>query len=612
MEFLLDDTQLFANDADTRDLRPDVKALSRVLFAPAGSTSFIMFDPLLLRGAPPSCASQPTLTACDNNDATPTPPAGCCIKDVQRPPLRYRLDTYYGSTNFAWEQPIKLTDGRSISFLDTMGSLSDAVAQFDFDATRDDPKNFEDTGYVFSTLGKLIAEHYDSRDNPAVQNAKPDGLNYRRLTGLVKYERLLADALDDGMIDRKQTASDGQPLFDPSTVYSPAQQLGVIYHSLPMLQVLDALTLDGGVDGIKLSAQGTEELLSPHARCAGATGDRRVIGGVGACDRQARGEPGFAPPFTYRNGTSHICWEDGKCFDGRAQPKRFASPLYVLLDAIDTVVDKADRDPELDAALSGLIGGLLDSYVTTASGRFDDRKVRALLLALIDDTRDRISEESAAGKLATLPARTDEDAADMLHNPILAGALGLSSSLTPHPDALSALTRYTYSSLSEDDSGNNLRPLLAGLFDAVQLMPGDAETNAALRAIASVFADKVELAIAGQAVELDPQLSTIGRNLYMLRQTAANDFAEPSVLERMFKNLAALPPGRPSALEVIADAVIEINRVKPGAGGNASAEDLRLTLVRVAQVLRDPRRGFERLYQIVQCTTGGAGTPGCE
>jgi hypothetical protein len=379
-----------------------------------------------------------------------------------------------------------------------------------------------------------------------------------------------------------------------------------------MVQLLDALTVEGGADGIKLSAQGTEELLSPHARCAGATGDRRVIGGVGACDRQARGEPGFAPPFTYRNGTSYICWEDGKCFDGRVQPKRFVSPLYVLLDAIGSVQDKADRDPELHAALSGLIGGLLDTYVTTASGRFDDRKVRALLLALIDDTRDRVGEESAAGKLATLPARTDQDAADTLHNPIIAGALGLSSSLKPHPEALSALRRYTYSSLSEEDGANNLRPLLAGLFDAVQLMPGDAETNAALRAMASVFAGKVELAIAGQPVALDPQLSTIGRNLYMLRQTAANDVAEPSVLERMFKNLAVLPPGRPSALEVILDTAIEINRVKPGAGGNASAEDLRVALVRIAQVLRDPRRGFERLYQIVQCTTSGAGKPGCE
>ncbi|MEY4511131.1 MAG: hypothetical protein RLZZ450_3253 [Pseudomonadota bacterium] len=612
VEFLLDDTQLFANDADTRDLRPDVKALSRVLFAPAGSTSFILFDPLLLHGAPPSCEAKPALPVCDTNDVTPTPAGGCCIKDITRPPLRYRLDTYYGSTSFAWEQPIKLTDGKTISFLDTMRSLSDAVAQFDFDASRDDPKNFEDTGYVFSTIGKLVAQHYDSKDNPAVQSTDPKGLNYRRLTGLTKYERLLADALDDGMIDRTQAANDKKPLFDPAVTYTPQQQLGVIYQSMPLLQLLDTLAVEGGVDGIKLSAQSTEELLSPHARCAGATGDRRVIDGVGACDRQARGEPGLSPPFVYRNGTGFICWEDGRCFDGKTSPKRFPSPLYVLLDAIDTIQDKADLDPELDSALSGLIGGLIDTYAGMESGRFDDRRVRALVLALIDDTRTRISEESVAGTLATLPTRTDQDAADVLHNPIIAGALGLSMSLKPHPDALTALTHYTSSSLSEDPALNNLRPLLGGLFDAVQLLPGDAETNAALRAIASAFADKVEEAVAGKPVELNPQLSALGRNLYMLRQSAVNDTAEVSVLERMFKNLAQLPVGRPSPLEVILDAALEINRVKPGEGGTASAEDLRVTLVRVAQVLRDKRRGFERLYQIVKCTTKGKGEPECE
>jgi hypothetical protein len=80
----------------------------------------------------------------------------------------------------------------------------------------------------------------------------------------------------------------------------------------------------------------------------------------------------------------------------------------------------------------------------------------------------------------------------------------------------------------------------------------------------------------------------------------------------MFKNLAQLPVGRPSPLEVILDAALEINRVKPGEGGTASAEDLRVTLVRVAQVLRDKRRGFERLYQIVKCTTKGKAEPECE
>jgi hypothetical protein len=613
VEYLLDDSGLFTNEADTADLRPDVKALSRVLFAPSGSTSFILFDPLLVHGAPAACEAAPALPACEANDAAVAPEGGCCIADVKRPPLRYRLDTYYGATSFAWEQPIALRDGKTISFLDTMRALSDAVAQFDFDPARgDDPSAFEDTGYVFSTLGKLIAEHYDSKDNPSVQARDPKAAHYRRLTGLVRYEAMLADALDDGSIALDQPASDGQPLYDPATRYTPEQQLGLVFHALPLVQALDRIALDGGRDAIHVSAQLAELMLSPHARCAGATGDRRVLAGKGACDLSAQGEPGLSPPFRDRAGRDFICWEDGRCFDGSAQPKRFASPLYVLLDAIGSIEDAAAADPARDAALSGVVAGLIDAYATLAEGRLEDRRVRALLLALLDDTRARIVEERASGTLASLPARTDEDWAELLHNPVIAAALGLSSKLEKHPSALSALRRYTFASLDEAGGHASLRPLLAGLFDVVQLLPGDAETNAALRALAGAFTSQAERAVGGQAVELTPQQSVVGRNLYMLRQTAERDTATDSVLERVFANLARVPGGRPSPLEVILDAALEINRVNPGEAITPSADDLRAALVRIAQVLRDERRGFERLYQIVRCTNHAPGEAGCE
>lgn len=613
MEFLLDDTGLFTNDADTRDLRPDVKALSRVLFAPAGSTSFVIFDPLLLSGAPPACAAAPSVPVCSIDDSEATPAGGCCIEDLTRPPLRYRLDTYYGSTTFAWEQPIALRDGRTISFLDTMNTLSDAVARFDFDARRgDDATQFEDTSYVFSTIGKLIAQHYDSADNPAVQSLDPRGLNYRRKTGLMRYERLAADALDDGSIDHGQRGGDGLPLYDTSRLGPTTSQLGVLYHGLPLIRLLDELSIDGGPDGIDLSAELTEQLLSPHARCAGVTGDRRVLHGVGACDRHARGEPGLAAPLTYRDGRSFVCWEDKTCFDGMQRARRFPSVLYLLLDAIGTVDDRLAGTPELDAAFKTLTATLIDTYFKTSNGRFEDRQVRGLLSSLLDYTRERITEERGAGTLATLPARSNQDAADLLHNPIVAGMLGLSVNLSKHPEAITALRRYTASSLSEQGGQDNLRPLLAGLFDLVQLMPGDSETNAALQALASAFSSQVEAAVRGAQVTLAPQDSAIGRNLSMLRETARLDTASSSVLERMLGNAARLPQSGASPLETILDVAVEINRVRPGEPATPSAEDLRVALQRIAQVMRDDKRGFERLYKIVRCTTGGSGQVGCE
>ncbi len=605
VEFLLDDTTLFTSEQDTRELRPDVRSLSRVLFAPAGSSSFIIFDPLLLRGSPSACAAGSTVPACPADDTTDI--KACCISEPTRPPLRYRLDTYYGATSFAWEHPIKLRDGRTISFLDTMRTLSDAVARFDYRAGVDDPKNFEETAYVFTTLGNILATHFDSARNPVAQSSDPNGLNYRHLTGIVSYEPLMADAVDDGTIDLAQLGGDGLPLF-AQTKFPPDQQLGLIYHALPIMEALDAITLDGGTsDGIDISVEIAEQLLNPHARCAGATGDRRVIDGVGACDLAEAGLVGFTPPFTYRGGRQTLCYRDGRCFDGMANPKRFASPLYMLLDALDAMDDASNVDTVHDRALRGVVSGMLDAYGKIVGNRFDDRRLRALLVELIGYTRERLDEERMAGTLATLGQRTDDDALDFLTNPIIAGALGLVPNLHGRGTAIADMARYSGALL-----GSQQRMLVAALFDLLQLMPGDAATNAALRATAVAFASNVGAALKGDAAQsLLPKDGALGRNLFMLRKTAELDGADPSTLEKTFKNLATAPEGRASPLEVILDVALELERQTPGQGTSPSAEDMRLFLTRVADVLTDKDRGFERLYRIVQCTTD-ASTPHCE
>ena len=78
-------------------------ALTRVLFAPPGSSSFLMFDPLLLRNAPAECKKDgETLPKCSQDDSMGSLTEACCIDSYKNPPLRYRLDTYYGATSFAW------------------------------------------------------------------------------------------------------------------------------------------------------------------------------------------------------------------------------------------------------------------------------------------------------------------------------------------------------------------------------------------------------------------------------------------------------------------------------------------------------------------------------
>src|SRR5690606_29442277 len=142
----------------------------------------------------------------------------------------------------------------SLSLIDAMKTLADAVNQTDFNPDIDDPNDFEGTDFIFSTLGKLVGQHYDSPGNPLAQNSDPNGAHYRSLSNVVSYESLLADALDDGTVDREQLGPHGEPLFDEASLpREPERQLGLVYHSYPLLERVAGLDFDGS-DGLAMSA----------------------------------------------------------------------------------------------------------------------------------------------------------------------------------------------------------------------------------------------------------------------------------------------------------------------------------------------------------------------
>jgi hypothetical protein len=627
IEFLLDDSELFQNDADTADLRPESGALTRVLFAPPGSSTFVTLDPLLVRGAPKACSEAPGLPACSQDDTAETPPGGCCIEDLRRPPLRYRLDTYYGNTAFAWEYRMKFSDGTSLSMLDVMKALADAVNQTDFDPETDDPDEFEGTDFIFSTLGKLVGHHYDSSDNPLAQNRDPNLPHYRSLAGLVRYESLLADALDDGTVDRTQLGPAGEPLFDEATLPSePERQLGLVYHSYPLLERIAALDF-GGRDGISLSADIAELLLSPHAFCAPEGGDLRVVAGKGACDRAAAGEPGYRGPLTYRDGRAYICWNDGRCFD-KDDNRRYPSPLYLLLDAIGKVEDRIDAldaqrgdvpwEQTLDYSFDRARAGLFDTYLTVEDGLFADRRLRALLLAGFGYFRDRWAYERDAGTLSTFGRRMTDDTVEVVESPALAGLLGVLEGLSDHDKAMAALNRYGRFLFGSEGGEGQLRALVAGLADALESLPGDEDLMELTRTMALGILPNAD-ALVREGGDVDTlERGLIWRNLELARESVAKD--EKGVLGKVVRNLMALPDdARAVPFSALAEAVLAINRYAPGrtlgvpeAHGPMSSEDWQNACTRIADVMQDERRGFERLYKIVQCREGSTEDVMCE
>jgi hypothetical protein len=628
IEFLLDDSSLFASEQDTKDLRPDVRALTHVLFAPPGSTSFLMFDPLLLHGAPPLCKDAPQLPACPMDDTAALPSGGCCIQDSTNPPFRFRLDTYYGSTSFAWEQPLSFQDGTSLSLIDAMKTLADGVNRTDYDAEAgDDPADFEGTDYLFSTLGKVIAQHYDSPANPYVQNKDPNALNYRSLSNLVSYEDLLADAFDDGTLDPDQTAPQGGGLFDQKTLPSdPVRQLGLIYHSYPLLEKLDEIAIGSG-DAIGFSAELMEYLLSPHAYCAPPGGDLRVVGGKGACDMLAAGPSapavcdattprpkGYHRPLTYRDGRATICRNDGTCLN-KPSDCHYASPLYLLLDALDEVDDRIGDSSTLAAAKEGVRAGLFDSYLTTnTKSELSDRRLRALLLVMLDYLRDRWAAESKAGTLGKLAADMVQDSVDLVHNPVFAGGLGMIERLSQHDDAMTALNRFAGAWLGGAKDEGQVRALIAVLSDVLEALPGDDGLRDLVRATAStVLSNASDVVESGAKYSLADGM--IWRDVTLLRDVALKD--DSGILGTLLNNAVALPGAgtseeRASPMAELYDALLAFNRATPGAKGNLSADDWRSVFQEISGVLLDKRRGFERLYEIVECRNGPTEQLACE
>jgi hypothetical protein len=596
VEFLLDDSTLFTNDEDTALLRPEAEALSRVLFAPPGSSSFIVFDPLLVSHAPPSCADMPALKACAFNQGTLDAQEGCCIADMAAPPLRYRLDTYYGSTTFSWEHPFAFSDGTTLSFIGSMRTLADAIDRTDFHAEAgDDPADFESTDYAFTTLGKLFAEHYDSERNPLAQTKNASGMHYRRLTNVVSYEPLLADALDDGTIT--------DALVNAQAFRDSHQHLSFVYSALPMLEAVSKLTFEGGRDGIDVASDLLELSLSAHARCAGASGDRRVLASKGACDHAEAHEPGFAAPLTYRDGRATICWENGQCFADK-NDRRFVSPTYVLLDAVGSVDDAIGDDADVRRHARAAVGGVLDAYLTFDDEGFRDRSLHALLASLLDYTTHTWRDDQTNGRLKTLRSERTDDAATFVQGPVFAGGLAALEGLARVEHTLDKLSAYAFAMLSQEDTR---RALTGGLADALESRPGNAQDDALYHVAAKAIVPALDEVLAGKAsASIDE--GYLFRSLTLLRDTATRD--DEQVLTRVFANLSSLrTKSGASPLDVLWSVLTRVERAEPGKSTLVNRADFKQMLTHMADVLTDHEHGFERLYDMLRCRNAG---PGCE
>lgn len=242
------------------------------------------------------------------------------------------------------------------------------------------------------------------------------------------------------------------------------------------------------------------------------------------------------------------------------------------------------------------------------------RRLRSLVLTLGEHMRERWAEERAAGRLGDWGERNTDDLIDLLTNPAAAGALSTLHELSKKPGALEETSKMLGTILDESSPATS-RALLSYAADALQALPGDESANALLRALATAAAANVDAVLAGSQSTLDVQRGLLYSNAFMLGESAKADGA--GVIGKVLANLVRMPGQAPRAgsalpISVLFDAVLDINRLDPSKEGSHGAEDYRAAFTRMAEVMTDERRGFERLYRIVQCATSAGAKADCD
>jgi hypothetical protein len=280
----------------------------------------------------------------------------------------------------------------------------------------------------------------------------------------------------------------------------------------------------------------------------------------------------------------------------------------MTLDALAAFDKRITADPKLDATFDEALVALLDTYAGTKDGQLSDRRLRALLLLMLEDAREQWDEDSRAGRLSSAQRDATADAVQLVQSPVFAGGLGVAEQLSAHDDAMLKLARFARASLSETKQNNTLRPLAAALFDYAQLLPPAKESHATYRALAEGFVPGVNAVLAGKGAP-DVAHGLMWQNLTLLRDTVALD--DRQVVAQLLSRLVALPDGTGASagfapVHVLSAALDELNRAQPGAESVLAADDWKAVLTRIASVLSDEERGFERLYKLVQCRNGCA------
>lgn len=369
-----------------------------------------------------------------------------------------------------------------------------------------------------------------------------EGANYSQMDGAARYEPVIRAALDGDLL----------PALSDVT------------------RELRTLDVGGGRTGLQAVASLTRALVDTRAR---------------AMD----GSPGFATPLRYRTGTTGALWADG------ATPVGGVNLFYLFADAFNAMDPRFAAEPERHAEWLAARSALVDQFLATegdgGSARFRNRAIPGVTRALVGWLRDRIAAHRAAGDLDAWALGLSGRLETVMREPVFAASTDLGLALRDDPAARVAVGRLLTHMMSDDaPNARTASPqatTLSAIAETLQVMRADGDVDPLLRSLAPA---------------MTPRTGLVPQSLRFLDRARSldRDRALISVLGHAVERPTAGDPLTPEPLTVIADAIADTNRERPGEHGAMSPQDVFFMFREVISFLTDNSRGLEQFYSIVQ------------
>jgi|GEM_PF-1243887 len=456
-------------------------------------------------------------------------------------------------TIFAWE---------AYCFYDSIRPLATAFARHDRLNGRLDPAlaagadantlrpSYIDTANgsrLFTELLSALHRHWATSAAGTYQSTVRcetcrEGANYSQMDGITRYEPVIKAALDGELL----------PALSAVTAE------------------LRTLDVGGGRTGLQAVAALTRALVDARAR---------------AMD----GSAAFATPLRYRDGTTGALWSDG------TTPAGGVNLFYLFADGFNAMDPRFAAEPQRHAEWLAARSALVDQFLATegsgASARFRNRSIPGVTRALVGWLRERVAAHRAAGDLDPWALGLSGRLETVVRDAPFAAAADLSLALRDDPAARVALGRLLTHMMS--DAAPNARSAspqattLSALADTLQVLRADADVDPLLHSLAPAMTPRTGLV---------PQVL----RFFDRARALDRDRALISVLGHAVERPATGDPLTPEPLTVIADAIADTNRERPGEHGPMSPQDVFYTFREVISFLTDNSRGMEQFYAIVQ------------